>query len=327
MNDAKNFPPTIRRAHDQSNCSFIRAGWLMGHHPPPHHRHYTIQYITIVYAVDISVGRHAREHTSMMRSLLLQGALCSLFLLLKCQCFQVQPRLLSSSRQHPSSLMPLYATVNFNNFWISTYANYTVCDTPEREPDFESRSGSKYWEEDGSVIRQSDHWTGQHGCYKIVDCYWHINEKFDFEDIKTAKCAFPDFAKKRKKGRKTLQERGVVVREKQEKKELVKIKIDFDNFWRSTQAHYVAHDYPTDREPDFKSKSGSAYWDDGDGVIRLSDHWTGQFGVTRIVDCRWTIDVPQTQVKQPVSGKCLYEDFVKRKRKPTKTISWRKLSR
>jgi hypothetical protein len=209
---------------------------------------------------------------------------------------------------------------------MATIANYTACDAPDRSPDFESKSGSKYWEEGKRVIRQSDHWSGQHGCYRIVDCLWFINQEHDFEETLTGECAFDDFGKKKRKGRKTLRERGVVVDVKQEKMELVKIKIDFDNFWRSTQAHFVSHEYPKDREPGFRSKSGSVYWDDGDGVIRRSDHWTGQFGVTQIVDCRWTIDTAQTMVKQPISGKCLYEDFAKRRRKRTKQVSWRRYS-
>lgn len=246
----------------------------------------------------------------------------------KCQAFYAFPNQPIRKACDPGTLsLTTHYAVNFNNFWMATTANFTVCDEPDRPHDFESRSGSKYWNGGDRVIRKSDHWSGQHGCYRIVDCMWYINQEHAFEETLTGECDFSDFETKKRKGRKTLQQRGVVVRKTDERVSLVKIKIDFDNFWRSTQAHFVSHEYPKDREPDFQSKSGSMYWDDGDGVIRLSDHWTGQHGVTQIVDCRWTIDTPQPRVKQPISGKCLYEDFAKRNRKRTKAISWRKISR
>jgi hypothetical protein len=216
--------------------------------------------------------------------------------------------------------------VNFNNFWMTTRANFTVCVTPQRPPDFTSRGGSRYWDEGDHVIRQADHWSGQQGCDRIVDCFWYIDQKHDFEELLTGNCAYTNFIQKKQKGRKTMQQRGAVIKEKDEKVDLVKIKIDFENFWRSTQAHFILHEYPRDRDPDFCSKSGSLYWHDGDGVIRLSDHWTGQHGVTQIVDCRWTIDTVQSLVKQPISGKCKYDDFTKRSRKRTKNKNWRKLS-
>lgn len=205
--------------------------------------------------------------------------------------------------------------ITFDNFWINTVANYTVCKSPLQAPDVVSKSGSKYWNiNDVSVIRQSDHWTGQHGCYQIVDCLWYLDQNIGFEESVAGCCDYANFMKKKRKGRKTLRERGVKVKDKKEKAKLVKIKIDFKNFWRSTQAEFFPHDYPLDREPDYQSKSGSKYWDDGDGVIRLSDHWVGQFGVKIIVNCYWTIDSKQTTVKKPISGKCLYNDFFIRKR-------------
>lgn len=261
--------------------------------------------------------------------LMFQYVACLIVLLSTCRAFSFLPSSTRSAAVRSSRKSSLSATrVNFDNFWIETFANFTACDDPpDRDPDFVSRSGSKYWNvDDAAVIRQSDHWTGQHGCRRIVDCLWWIDREFDFEETVTGKCDFENFAKKKRKGRRTLRERGVVVKEKAEKLELVQIKIDFDNFWRSTQAKFEACDYPRDREPEFSSKSGSVYWDDGDGVIRRSDHWTGQFGVTQIVDCRWTIDVPQRHVKEPISGKCLYENFALR-RKKRKAVSWRKLSR
>jgi hypothetical protein len=227
----------------------------------------------------------------------------------------------------PHSLPRLEAaSITFDNFWISTVANFTVCEAPDRPPDFESQSGSIYWCEGEAVVRQSDHWSGQLGCYKIVDCLWFIDEQVEFEEVLTGRCAYSDFIKPKRKGRKTLRERGVLVKDRESEVQLMSANITFGNFWRSTQAHFLEHDYPKDREPDFQSKSGSKYWDAGDGVIRLSDHWSLQHGVKQIVDCHWTIDTRQVRIKQQVSGKCLYSDFSLRTRKRAKRISWRKLS-
>lgn len=63
--------------------------------------------------------------------------------------------------------------VDFSDFHISTFANYSKIKTkeiPQREPDFKSRSGSKYWYENDFVIRQSDHWGRT-----IASCNWLLN--------------------------------------------------------------------------------------------------------------------------------------------------------
>mmetsp|Transcript_13824 Transcript_13824/g.22903 ORF Transcript_13824/g.22903 Transcript_13824/m.22903 type:complete len:180 (+) Transcript_13824:102-641(+) len=91
--------------------------------------------------------------------------------------------------------------------------------------------------------------------------------------------------------------------------------VDFGNFWRKTQANFTScDDGVPDRSPDFKSKGskGSKYWDMGDHVIRYSNHWSGQHGIGRIVDCEWTID--STHIKKAYStGMCKYIDFRKGK--------------
>jgi len=89
--------------------------------------------------------------------------------------------------------------------------------------------------------------------------------------------------------------------------------VDFGNFWRKTRANYTACDAP-DRKPDFKSKGsgGSTYWDMGDYVIRYSNHWTGQNGIGRIVDCEWEIDIIHIK-KEYATGMCRYVDFTKGK--------------
>ncbi len=89
--------------------------------------------------------------------------------------------------------------------------------------------------------------------------------------------------------------------------------VDFGNFWRKTRANFTACETP-DRSPDFKSKGsgGSKYWDMGDHVVRYSNHWSGQHGIGRIVDCEWTIDVSHNK-KEYTTGLCRYEDFSKGK--------------
>ena len=68
--------------------------------------------------------------------------------------------------------------------------------------------------------------------------------------------------------------------------------VDFGNFWRKTRANFTTCELP-DRSPDFKSKGsgGSKYWDMGDHVVRHANHWSGQHGIGRIVDCEWTLDM------------------------------------
>lgn len=254
---------------------------------------------------------------SIISVLLLGGSVCG-FVQFR------QPFVVPAS--YRSTNAQLYANINFRNFWIGTVANYTSCEAPDREPNFESRSGSKYWNvNDTTVIRQSDHWTGQHGVRRIVDCVWTLDREHEFEEISTGQCSFDQFVKIKKKGRKTLRERGVEIKQKKEKVELVKINVTFANFWRSTEAHFEACNGVPDREPDFQSKSGSRYWDEGSSVIRLSDHWSGQQGITKIVDCRWTID-KQLKNREPVSAQCMYDNFVKRnKSKKGSKRTWRKL--
>lgn len=103
--------------------------------------------------------------------------------------------------------------------------------------------------------------------------------------------------------------------------------VDFGNFWRKTRANYTACEKP-DRHPDFKSKGsgGSKYWDMGDYVIRYSNHWSGQHGIGRIVDCEWAIDVNHDK-KEYVTGMCRYEDFIKGKLSSEEKKKMRKKSR
>lgn len=62
--------------------------------------------------------------------------------------------------------------INHSNFFVGTQAWFKPCERPDREPDFISLSGSKYWygedKDGGFVIRESDHWGA------VGPCDWRI---------------------------------------------------------------------------------------------------------------------------------------------------------
>lgn len=82
--------------------------------------------------------------------------------------------------------------------------------------------------------------------------------------------------------------------------EVGKTKYDFDSFFHSTVADFGLAEVP-DRPPDFVSYSGSAYWDMGNCVRRLSDHW----GI--VASCKWLLE--GRRVKAFACGECPYEEF------------------
>ena len=54
----------------------------------------------------------------------------------------------------------------------STFFDYTIvtfreCEKPDREPDFTSNSGSRYWYYEDGVIRGADHWGS-----RVANCDW-----------------------------------------------------------------------------------------------------------------------------------------------------------
>ena len=84
---------------------------------------------------------------------------------------------------------------------------------------------------------------------------------------------------------------------------------NFFNFYKRTGAEYEVCEAP-ERAADYRSASGSIYWDEGDYVIRQADHWTGSFGVYKLKDCMWTINATQTSKKEVLTGKCADESFL-----------------
>ena len=44
-------------------------------------------------------------------------------------------------------------------------------------------------------------------------------------------------------------------------------------------------------------------------MVRYADHWTGQFGVRAIKQCRWYLDVRRPVPNMMVAGRCDYAHF------------------
>lgn len=94
---------------------------------------------------------------------------------------------------------------------------------------------------------------------------------------------------------------------RKEEKEHRLIRISFENFHQNTKADFRIRATP-DREPDFVSGSGSAYWDVGEGVVRCSDHWVGVNGCERQASCVWRI-IGDGDLWGWNTGYCAYEAF------------------
>jgi hypothetical protein len=99
--------------------------------------------------------------------------------------------------------------------------------------------------------------------------------------------------------------------------------VDFRNFWIRSIANFTICERPQ-RDPDHVSFSGSLYWDEGDYVVRYSDHWSGEFGVTYIRKCRWYLSDYQRPMKNlDVAARCDYKNFgVIRKESMKKRKKW-----
>lgn len=89
-------------------------------------------------------------------------------------------------------------TANKNNFFVNTIAEYKEIENrPDREPDYISNSGSKYWYTEDGVIRGSDHWGGG-----IASCDWFLDTQKDnfenYENEKYGEIKWDDFTQKTK---------------------------------------------------------------------------------------------------------------------------------
>lgn len=82
----------------------------------------------------------------------------------------------------------------------------------------------------------------------------------------------------------------------------------FENFHMSTWALFQPCKTP-DREPDFISPSLSCYWDEGDAVLRASNHWAGHNGCSEVASCIWMLDGDEIIPGEFATGICRYDDF------------------
>jgi hypothetical protein len=82
---------------------------------------------------------------------------------------------------------------DFSNFHNGTFGVWHFVQTPEREPDFVSDSGSAYWDLGHGVVRESDHWL-----FRIRSCCWLLSGpdgpySYNEREYVTAYCAYSDF--------------------------------------------------------------------------------------------------------------------------------------
>ena len=77
------------------------------------------------------------------------------------------------------------------------------------------------------------------------------------------------------------------------------------NFHRHTFCvfHEVEMDVVSDKQPDYKSKSGSSYYFIETGVYRLSNHWG------RAANCKWRLDANLENTSRTKLGFALWKDF------------------
>lgn len=78
----------------------------------------------------------------------------------------------------------------FETFHDSTAADFRPCERPDREPDFVSPSGSRYWDLGHGVVRESDHW----GMW-IRSCHWFLAGAFYTGPARCGFAAWSDFTR------------------------------------------------------------------------------------------------------------------------------------
>lgn len=90
------------------------------------------------------------------------------------------------------SQMADFMKYDFENFYRATEANFTLCEIPDRDPDFYSFSGSTYWCVGDGVVRWSNHW-GR----RISSCSWYIDDKeCGLQHSVCGFCKYEDFMRK-----------------------------------------------------------------------------------------------------------------------------------
>ena len=97
--------------------------------------------------------------------------------------------------------------INKDNYFLSTRCTFKACQRPNREPDYTSKSGSRYWYTDSGVYRESSHWSRIYGvsehdllftslreCSRVSSCFW-ILKIHDTTSERTTKCGFAQWDK------------------------------------------------------------------------------------------------------------------------------------
>ena len=82
--------------------------------------------------------------------------------------------------------------ITFDNFFDDTFADFNKIrnkEIPHRKPDFISNSGSKYWYEEDTVYRESNHWGRT-----IASCNWLLNS-CAVKGLSQGKCKLVNFKK------------------------------------------------------------------------------------------------------------------------------------
>lgn len=75
---------------------------------------------------------------------------------------------------------------DFDNFFKATVADWSLCEIPDRSPDFVSYSGSAYWHCGESVRRLSDHWG------IVSSCKW-LMEGRRIKSFLCGECPYEEF--------------------------------------------------------------------------------------------------------------------------------------
>jgi hypothetical protein len=81
--------------------------------------------------------------------------------------------------------------IDFSNFFVGTVANWSLCEVPDRLPDFVSGTGSAYWDYGNRVRRWADHWG------VVRSCRWYLDLEF-FKGLVCGECYYDDFRIKHK---------------------------------------------------------------------------------------------------------------------------------
>ena len=74
---------------------------------------------------------------------------------------------------------------NEDDFFDATAAVFRPAKRPDREPDYVSGSGSRYWYQDGGVYRESDHWGAG-----VASCNWAMEGRNEFTSVTGGKYGF-----------------------------------------------------------------------------------------------------------------------------------------